>query len=110
MKFFTQKMCNEYTKKINNGEESDTITIRCKEDFGKTGVCIQYAGTKKSKYNKFKSCRKKTNPRNIVITGAEENVMCDSAEDHLFSYLQETLYPWKDDNPNKIFSDKIYNN
>ena len=107
MDFFTQKLCNEYAKKINNGEVSDTITIRCKRDFGKTGVCIQYTGKKKPKYNKFKSCRKKdTKQKDIVSTGIEENVMCDSAEDYLFSYLQETLYPWKDDNQDKIFSDE----
>ena len=106
--FFTQKLCNEYANKINKDE--DTITIRCKKDYGKTGVCIQYTGTNKPKYNKFKSCRtKNTKPANIVFTGTDENVMCDSAEDYLFSYLQETLYPWKNDNQNKIFSDKHTN-
>jgi hypothetical protein len=41
--------------------------------------------------------------------GREDQVICDSVDDYLFPYLQDTMYPWKDDNKNKIFSE-VYTN
>jgi hypothetical protein len=106
--FFTQKICNEYTTRINEGvEDSEKLTLRCKENFGKKGVCIQYGGSK-AKYKKFKSCRNKnTRPEDIVMTGEGDNVMCDTVDDHLFPYLQEKMYPWKDEDKDKIFSEEF---
>lgn len=108
--FFSQRMCTDYTNKINQGvNDSDRLTIRCKDSFGKKGVCIQYTGNK-SKYKKYKSCRNKnTKPEHIVLTGGGEKdlVMCDSVDDYLFPYLQEMIYPWKDDTKDKIFSEEF---
>jgi hypothetical protein len=107
--FFTEKLCSAYTKSINEGmDDSEKLTMKCKKSFGKQGVCIQYTGTN-SKYKKYKSCRSKT--KHIVTTGGgkEDQVMCDSVDDYLFPYLQDMMYPWKDDKKTNVFSEEYTN-